>query len=64
MRVTNQTASNNISQVPIMENEMLAKSFTEAEVKMAIFQMKHDNLPEPIFLIKLYSLCLFLFVVR
>ena len=43
-------------QVSNLENEILADSFTEAEVRMAIFQMKHNSAPVPDgFLVEFYQ---------
>ena len=40
-----ETHIDDISQVVEIENEILTQSFSKAEVKDAIFQMKHNSAP-------------------
>ena len=42
-----ESRTEDMPQVSNLENEILADSFTEAEVGMAIFQMKHNTAPGP-----------------
>jgi len=42
-----ESRTEDMTQVSNLENEILADSFTEAEVGMAIFQMKHNTAPGP-----------------
>jgi hypothetical protein len=38
-----ESATNDIPQVSLLENEMLTEIFTETEVKETIFQMEHNK---------------------
>jgi len=42
-----QSTTNDIPQVSLLENDMLTDKFSETEVKEAIFQMEHNKAPGP-----------------
>jgi hypothetical protein len=43
----NETQVDDINQVSVEENNLLIRSFTEEEVREAVFQMEHNKAPGP-----------------